>query len=225
MATTPLTTRSRRLRRRGQRYRFVAVTNAAPDAEQIRAIHAELRRHHPKPDFDGLYVRRDDLRADPATVPAGVSAHEWRVDPASRFERNLVTWQVLAQGGVGVRGPAVEDLAIHIDWPALAEATRRNLDDYWTPRAARAARTQVGLTAWATSWGVLGVARLRHTLAVGRITSKTEAAAYATATYSPAWHRVVAEALRIRCCGRPVYRNPWRRRTDLVGFLREALSR
>ncbi len=28
--------------------------------------------------------------------------HEWRVAPSSRSERHLVTWHVLAQGGVGL---------------------------------------------------------------------------------------------------------------------------
>jgi hypothetical protein len=80
-----------------------------------------------------------------------------------------------------------------------------------------------GLSAWATTWGVLGVARLRHTLAAGRVTSKS-AAGHALRTYDQRWHRVVEEALRIRVGGPPLYRNPWRRRADLVGFLTEALA-
>ncbi len=81
-----------------------------------------------------------------------------------------------------------------------------------------------GLTAWATSWSGLGVARLRHTLAAGRVTSKTEAADYATATYDPRWHRIVREALRIRVGGPSLYANPWRRRADMLGFLRQTSS-
>jgi hypothetical protein len=203
---------------------FVVVTSRRPDIGPVRALHAEMRRHHRKPFFDGVYVSWDDLRSDPATVPGGVSVHEWRVDPVSRSERSLVTWHVLAQAGVAVRGPAPADVGIHTDWPALAEATRRNLDEYWSPWVRRTARTPVGLTASAATWGVLGIARLRHTLAVGRVTSKTEAAAYATATYDPRWHRIVEEALRIRVGGRPRYRNLLRRRAELLGFARAALG-
>jgi hypothetical protein len=202
---------------------FVAVTSAAPDPHQVRAIHERLRRRGRKPFFDGLYVSRDELRSDPATLPAGVAVHEWRVEAASPFERNLVTWHVLAQGGVAVRGPAVGELGVHTDWPALARATQGNLHEYWAPWARQAAWSPAGLTAWGTTWGVLGVARLRHTLAAGRITTKTEAAAYATATYDRRWHRVIEEALRVRVGGRPRYRNPWRRRADMLGFMREAL--
>ena len=199
---------------------FVAVTGGPPDVARVRGIHAELRARHPEPDFDGLYVTWDDLRADPATLPPGVAVHEWRVLGASDFERNLVTWHVLAQGGVPVRGPVP---GVFTDWPALAAATRHNLETYWAPWVRRLSRSPHGLSGWATSWTVLGVARLRHTLAAGHVTSKTEAAAYATATYDPRWHRVVDEALRIRVGGRPRYRSPLRRRADLLGFSREAL--
>jgi hypothetical protein len=203
---------------------FVAVTSLPPDPGLVRAIHAELRRRGRRPFFDGLYVGWDDLRRDPAQVPAGIGVHEWRIDPETRFERSLVTWHVLAQSGVPVRGPAVAELGVHTDWPALADATRRNLDEYWGTWLARAGRGPAGLTSWATVWGVLGVARLRHTLAAGRVTTKTEAAEYALATADPRWHRVIREALRIRVGGAPLYRNPWRRRADLVGFVQETLD-
>jgi Domain of unknown function (DUF4111)/Nucleotidyltransferase domain len=205
---------------------FVAVTSRPPDPRQLRHIHARLRRRHGRrPFFDGLYVTWDDLRADPQTAPPGPAVHQWRVTAGSRSERHLVTWHLLAQSGVTVRGPAAADIGVHTDWPALAEATRANLRDYWTPWAARTGRSPVGLSAWATSWGVLGAARLRHTLAAGRVTSKTEAAAYATDTWPPRWHRIIAEALRIRTgSGTPLYRNPWRRRADLTGFLQLVLA-
>jgi hypothetical protein len=180
---------------------FVAVTSRPLDTDTVRAIHAELRRGGRQPFFDGIYLGWRDLRVDPGRVAAGLSVHEWRVDPASRAERALITWHVLAQGGVAVRGPVVD----------------------WAPWLARTGRGPVGLSAWATSWGVLGVARLRHTLAAARVTSKTEAAAYARATYDPRWHRIIGEALRIRVGGAARYRNPWRRRADLVGFVDEAI--
>ncbi|GAA0793355.1 nucleotidyltransferase domain-containing protein [Spirilliplanes yamanashiensis] len=202
---------------------FVAVTSRAPDPRIVRTVHAELRRAGAKPYFDGLYVRWDDLRRDPGRVPSGIAVHEWRVDPVSRFERHLVTWHVLQQGGVAVRGPSVPTLGIYTDWQELADTTRRNLGDYWEPWLRRKARGAVGLSPWAVSWGVLGVARLRHTLAAGRVTSKSEAAEFALGAYDKRWHRIVREALRIRVGGAQLYLNPWRRRADLVGFVAEAV--
>ena len=71
---------------------------------------------------------------------------------------------------------------------------------------------------------VLGATRLRHILAAGRVTSKTEAAGYALDTCDERWHRVAREVLRVRVGGEPLYRNPLRRRADLVGYLTDVLA-
>jgi hypothetical protein len=203
---------------------FVAVVSGTPPVPALRAVHADLRRAHRKPYFDGLYVTAEDLRRDPAGCPPGPAVHEWRVEPQSRFERHLVTWHVLAQSGVAVRGPAVAELGVHTDWPALAESTRDNLAGYWSRWRAVTARGPIGFSAWATAWGVLGAVRLRHTLAAGRVTAKTEAAGYGLRTYDERWHRVIREALRIRVGGPALYRNPVRRHADMMGLLRVVLD-
>lgn len=198
---------------------FVAVTSRRADPELIGRIHGGVPR---RPYFDGVFVSWDDLRRDPATLPPGPAVHENRVLAATDFERNLVTWHVLAQGGVAVRGP--ERPEIHTDWPALAERTRANLDSYWRPWLRQTRVSPAGLTAGAVSWGVLGVTRLQHTLDAGEVTSKTAAAEYALRTYGSRWDRIIGEALRIRCGGPPRYRNPFTRRTDMLTFLTRALT-
>ena len=203
---------------------FVAVVSGTPDVRALEVVHAQLRRAHGGTYFDGLYVDAGDLRCDPAARPVGPAVHEWRVLPALNFERHLVTWHVLAQGGVAVRGPSVAELGVHTDWPALAESTRENLAGYWTRWRNVTARGPIGFSSWATAWGVLGAARLRHTLAAGRVTAKTEAAAYALETYDERWHRVIREALRIRVGGPALYRNPFRRHADLMGFMAAVLD-
>ncbi|MEU4424632.1 nucleotidyltransferase domain-containing protein [Actinoplanes sp. NPDC024001] len=197
---------------------FVAVTEEPADPGLVRRIHRDMPR---RPYFDGLYVTWDDLRADPATRPPGPAVHENRVQPESRFERNLVTWHVLAQAGVAMRGPQRPE--VFTDWPALAASTRENLESYWRPWSRRLRSQPVSLGTWAVSWGVLGVSRLRHTLVTERVTSKSEAGRYALRSY-PGWERIIEEALRIRCGGPARYRNPFRRRADLLAYLDYALD-
>jgi hypothetical protein len=79
------------------------------------------------------------------------------------------------------------------------------------------------LTARAVSWSVLGVARLRHTLAAGEVTSKTAAGEFALRAYGSRWERIVGEALRIRCGGPARYREPFQRRADMLAFLGHVL--
>ncbi|BCJ45424.1 hypothetical protein GCM10010168_79600 [Actinoplanes ianthinogenes] len=198
---------------------FVAVTSRPPAPELIRRIHQELPR---RPHLDGVFVGWDDLRRDPAELPPGPAVHEGRVLAASDFERNLVTWHVLAQAAVTLRGP--ERPEIYTDWPALAERTRANLDSYWRPWVRRLRVGPAGFTGWAVSWTVLGVARLRHTLEAGEVTSKTAAGEFALRAYGNRWERIVGEALRIRCGGASRYRNPVRRRADLLAFAERVLA-
>ncbi|MBB2948942.1 hypothetical protein FB565_008728 [Actinoplanes lutulentus] len=197
---------------------FVAVTDESPPPRILRTIHDELRSTHGDTYFDGLYVTPGDLQRDPETIPPGPAVHEWHVQERSRFERNLVTWHILAQSGVTVRGP---EPTVHTDWPALRERTLQNLSEYWAQWRIRASFTP---SAWTTSWSVLGTARLRHTLAAQRVTSKTEAAAFALGTYDERWHRIIREALRIRVGGRPEYRSLVHRHLDTLSFLSMILT-
>ncbi|WP_440063596.1 nucleotidyltransferase domain-containing protein [Streptosporangium sp. OZ121] len=203
---------------------FVAVVGAPPDARILRGVHAELKSRYAKPYFDGLYVTWDDLRRDPELTPARPAVHEWRLEEESRSERHLVTWHVLAQGGVAVRGPAVAELGIHTDWDALARRTRENLDGYWTRWVERGSRSAslwgvAALSGHQTTWGVLGVTRLHHTLAAGEVTSKTAAGEYALKVFDERWHRIIREGLRLRAGGPPLYRDPFRRRADLLAYM------
>jgi len=124
------------------------------------------------------------------------AVHGRYVEPVSRSQRHLVTWHVLAQGAVTVRGPAVGELDIYTNWPALADATRRTAVEYWTPWLDRKARSVVGPR--------------RRTLPSACMTSDGTHCARGAA--NP--HR-----------GSTLYRNPKRRRADLVGFIAEALQR
>ncbi|MEV8632129.1 hypothetical protein AB0395_10780 [Streptosporangium sp. NPDC051023] len=58
----------------------------------------------------------------------------------------------------------------------------------------------------------------------GEIGSKTAAGEYALKVFDERWHRIVREALRIRNGGPPLYRNPLRRRSDLLAYMTMVLE-
>ncbi|MFI5936843.1 hypothetical protein [Actinoplanes sp. NPDC051494] len=60
-----------------------------------------------------------------------------------------MTWHVLAQGGLVVRGPNIAELGVRTDWPALARRTRENLalgtyGDRWHRIIREALRIRLG---------------------------------------------------------------------------------
>jgi len=189
---------------------FVAVTAERPDEATVaalREVHARVGETFPRPSYDGLYVTWADLARPPADcpdVPCSLpSAHggEWKV---GRFDLSPVTWHELAWHGVHVRGPALEDVDVWTDTDALRAYSHANLTDYWARQVPLlrqhpedAARPDI------VSWFVLGVPRLHHAIATGRLTSKDGAGHHAVATFGERWRPVVAEAMAYRALGEP----------------------
>jgi hypothetical protein len=131
----------------------------------------------------------------------------------------------MAQLAVAVRGPHRDELDVRADRAQLTGWLRGNLDGYWRRWHARCSRRlspagALGLTHWVPVWGVLGVARIHHTLHTGQVCSKSAGARYALETFDRRWHRVLGECLRLReGSGRPRYANPVARRRDALAFV------
>ena len=206
---------------------FVAVTDRTPDDDALATlgrVHADLRRPRSRPSFDGLYVTWDDLARDPAEVTGRPQTHGGHLDRSGAA--HPVLWQEMADHAIAVRGPHRSALPVRTDRERLAAWVRGNLDGYWRRWHSDATRTLspaalVGLTRWGPTWGVLGVARLHHTICTGGICSKSAGGAHARERFGPAWHRIVDECLHIRR-GSPhwsAYRTPLARRRDALAFV------
>ena len=94
-------------------------------------------------------------------------------------------------------------LGLWQDTDRLRSWLRGNLGSYWRPWRASTERLP-SRGGWAslppelTERGVLGVIRLRSTLANGRIASTRGAGACALEAFPARWHRIVREAIRLR---------------------------
>ena len=180
---------------------FVAVTRDPLDdaaCDQLQLVHTELR---PPLNFDGIYVTRDELAADPAAARAP-SAHEGRVSRSGGFEANPAVWRLLAQRGIPVRGPELGRLDVWSDPEAVRRWSLDNLNGYWAGLAARwraaVPPRELVVHHYGLPWLVLGVARVHHTIVTGDITSKSGAGHWALAHSDERWHPVVTTCLALR---------------------------
>ncbi|MFB7720021.1 aminoglycoside adenylyltransferase domain-containing protein [Nocardia sp. NPDC056100] len=214
---------------------FVAVTTNPPDAADnaaLQRVHTRLRQQSRRPYFDGTYLTWNDLTAGPASAIGRPTVLQGLMQPKSIAGRHTpVSWHTLAEHGVALRGPGIDDLDVWTDPAALAVWQNRNLDDYWANGLSRAARliSKPGLgllTDFGTVWTVTGIARLHYTLATGRITSKDGAGRHALNTFPDRWHRIINEALRLRRNSSRIslYRNPFTRRRDVIAFGHMAIA-
>ncbi len=205
----------------------VAVVASAPDAKQ-RALLAEVHRVVATR-VDGPYVPRDLLAGDPDRI-SDVSYHvDGRFEFGHCHEVNPVTWSVLAENAIAVRGDAPSALGLHADDAAVRTFSAANLRDYWAGWA-RTMRALVDgsddddpIEAGLLEWGVLGVARVHAAATTGAVLSKRAGGEYARAAFPGDWNDVVDLALASRAgARREVTIAQFRRACDFVALVADA---
>ncbi|WP_046472477.1 nucleotidyltransferase domain-containing protein [Allosalinactinospora lopnorensis] len=185
---------------------FVVVTArrlTGSDRDALRRAHSRTRSLVPRPQFNGIHVLWEDLAEDPLACGPVVSVLGGRFRNKASADVNPVTWHVLAQRGVTVRGPLPVELNVWDERESLRAWSFGNLDEHWRRWRAKAGRlvTPRGLAALgslAPSWSVLSVSRLHFTLCTGEITSKSGAGRYALHAFPERWQKIVNECLRVR---------------------------
>ena len=179
---------------------------------------------------NGVFVRWADLRRSPLAVLPIASHTAWRFAEGLGFDVNPVTWRVLAEHGIAVRGPTPDRLGIHRDEVELRRWCLRNLDGYWR----RWANSMLNLTRGtvmasflhAAVGGVLGAPRLHRTVVEGDVISKEEAGEYALAAFGDRWRPVIDNALaywRGELTAGP-FRPVGRRRREAARFVLEVVE-
>jgi len=185
---------------------IIAVT-AEPatdeDAGNLLTAHALLAEHQPRPFIDGPYLAWGDLITPPMALH-----RPWSIDgelhhDGDCFELNPVTWYVLANDGVTVRGPSVDRLGTYIDVDARVRFVVDNLASYWTPLAASLreaceADPDHRFTADALEWCALGALRLHHTAFEGGVVSKRGAGEYGLNVAPSRFAPLLRDAMAIR---------------------------
>ncbi|RNL84605.1 nucleotidyltransferase domain-containing protein [Halostreptopolyspora alba] len=185
---------------------FVVITARRPtdtDSESLRRAHARTRALLPRPQFNGVHLVWDDLTNDPMSCGPVASVLGGRFRNRASADVNPVTWHVLAERGIAIRGPLPVELDVWDEPESLRAWSLGNLDQQWRRWRARAGwlvtpRGLAALGSLVPSWSVLSVSRLHFTLRTGEITSKSGAGRYALHAFPDRWQRIVNECLRVR---------------------------
>ncbi|WP_017616534.1 nucleotidyltransferase domain-containing protein [Nocardiopsis salina] len=213
---------------------FVVVTDRRPDADEadrLRRAHVRTRSDMPRPQFNGVHVTWSDLTRDPAVCGPVASVVGGRFRPRAQQDVNPVTWHVLAERGVTVRGPHPLELDVWDEPESLRAWSLGSLDQQWRRWREKAGRlvSPRGLAvlgSLAPSWSVLSVSRLHFTLKTGEITSKSGAGAYALHAFEQKWQNIVNECLRVRRDSQApsLYENALARRRAALDYIEMVLD-
>lgn len=206
---------------------FMAVLSATTDSAALRAVHADLAKRFARIDCDGIYLRPGDLARPPGGT--GPAAREGRVTLESADERHAVSWLLLADAGIALRGPAPDHAWVAADRSAAMQYSRQNLITYWRNWLQRFEHTQALLDRAqldeAIHWSVLGALRVHATMTTGRVPSKSGGGRYGLTAF-PQHGAIIADALRLR--GAPsspsVYADLQARAADTVALLRAVIG-
>ncbi len=203
---------------------------------QRRLYAADLARTFLRPPWrwpltcNGVFVRWADLARSPLTAMPVASHSAWQFEAGAGFDMNPVTWRVLAEYGIAVRGPAPDRLDIHHDETELRRWCLRNLDGYWRRWANSILRpgrdaARASLFHGVVS-GVLGAPRLHRTVLNGDIISKEKAGEYAVAAFGRRWRPMIEEALDYWRGELPAgpFRPAGRRRHEAARFVLEVVE-
>ncbi len=180
---------------------FVAVAQrpaTAADLAHLRAAHEQVARAHPAVDLSGSYLQAADLGRPAGAVQPHPHFHDGILYPAGLHDINDVTWWLLKQHGLTVRGPAAQQLPYAVDWNALLDAMHANMNTYWGSFTRQPGRIAWLLSDYGVQWTVLGVLRQWYTFREHAITSKVGAGEYALDHLPKRWHALVREAIAIR---------------------------
>ena len=180
---------------------------------------------------NGVYVTWADLGRSPLKAVPVASHSGWRFAMGRGFDANPVTWRILAERGIAVRGPDPARLGIFTDEAELRRWCVRNLDGYWRRwassvlhlgRDAARARLLHGVVS-----GVLGAPRLHRTVFNGDIISKEQAGDYAVSAFGSRWRPMIEEALaywRGELTAAPFRLAGRRRRREAARFVLEVVE-
>jgi Nucleotidyltransferase domain/Domain of unknown function (DUF4111) len=180
----------------------VAVVAREPDSAQ-RSLLAEIHRVVATR-VDGPYLTADALRRDPQTVGAVAHHVDGVFELGPCHEVSPVTWAILADDAITMRGKSPRELGVCADHDAVRAFAAANLREYWAgwARAIGAVLEKADnddtIEARMLEWGVLGAARVHVAWTSGRVVSKLAAGDYARSTFGPEWHDVVDLAIASR---------------------------
>lgn len=180
---------------------FIAFLNrgwTTRDLAELQTIQDTLHKKYHRWPIEGLFLEWPGQTEPARVVLPYLSQHDGKITLNSFFELNDVTWWLLKEKGITLKGPEAQSLGYEVDWHALLAGMHHNQNTYWANYTRKPRRMAQLLTDWGIEWAVLGSLRHLYTFRENEITSKSGAGRYALKNLPPKWHPLVQEALNIR---------------------------
>jgi len=164
----------------------------------LTRVHRAIEEEYACCPLSGIYLQWSELGQLEDAIESAPYYHDGILHASGHNDINLVTWWLLQNRGIGLRGPDPGSLAYTVDWSVLLNWVRQNLNSYWVRFTRDPVRIAWLFTDYGVQWTVLGVLRQLYTFREHGITSKTAAGEYGLAHLPQRWHPLIYEAISIR---------------------------
>lgn len=208
---------------------FIAVVKREVteiDINILKEIHINIKYKFPETDLMGLYVMKNDLKAqheNKKTCPCFIDGVYKGLE---KFEKNSIDAYQLKKYGRTIKGQAIENFDYTVNWDILIYNMRDNINTYWVnwkdDRRKFPSIKYISLfvSLEMIEWGVLGVSRLYYTFKEKDMTSKVGAGEYALQAVPKRWHKIINEAMRLRKGNKKsYYKSVFERRKDALAYI------
>ncbi|WEG12558.1 DUF4111 domain-containing protein [Pullulanibacillus sp. KACC 23026] len=199
---------------------FVSMLDHDLNCEEMALLtdlHSDISDKYPHRIMQGSYINWSDQK-DSSCLPLmdrlrtendkKVSApyfDGFMMTMSAKENVNPVTWWVLKQNGIPLKGPEPVDLPFKLNEEDLVDYVYENMQVYWKKRVEKfwqAAYHEASLPQneldGEVAWTVLGLLRQLYTLREQKVISKLSAADYGLQHLPEAFHTIIKEAVRIR---------------------------
>lgn len=207
---------------------FVAVTSRVPtpqDLIALRAAHRATHKDYPRWPLQGCYLQPADLGRAPAEIAPAPNYSDARLDRSATGITNDVTWWIIKNRGIALRGPDPSALDFTVDVDRMLSEMRENLHTYWAHWPDRPSNLAWLLLDTGVAWAVLGPLRQFYSFQERAIIDKSGAGRYALDHLPAEFHPIIREAIRCRDgVGAPHYKSRLTRAQDAIRLLRHVIA-
>lgn len=186
---------------------FIAVVNRSlteSDVKIISDLHEKLNQKYKKTVMDGCYLLDKDFGKKQSEIKNCLYVNEGKTKWSNDCT-NPITWWILKNKGITIKGSDVTTLVFNVDESILSEYVLDNMNTYWLNRLKTIKKYKTlalllpnKFVDMEVEWSITGMSRQFYTLRECDIVSKVDASKYAINHIPERWHNLIKEAISIR---------------------------
>ncbi|GFZ29758.1 nucleotidyltransferase [Clostridium zeae] len=178
---------------------FITVINEDfndVDLKKLKLIHQKLiNAYKYARKMEVMYIKFDEVGKGNNEISPYLYFADRKLHEYGYYDINSVTWWTLKNYGIAIKSPDISNLQLNVEWKDVITNMNHNLNFYWKTKLKN---KFIFITDYWIEFSILTLCRILYTFENNKITSKVEAAEFASNVVDEKYKMIISEALRIR---------------------------